>query len=124
MDIVYGAFHLHDPADQRVAYREGGFDTSVAFYPAQRLRSAAAWFLHLVSGGILASPMLCRRAFRESCRPKIRRIVVCHACQAVVTIPLAVADDSALGLACTVNDASGMTFYREPPATAPTPLPT
>ena len=129
-DIVYGAsFISMTLPDQRVAYREGDFDTSatsVAFYPRYGCGAPLPSFSILSASGFSQADALAAALQRQL--PEEDDLTVCHVDtldQAVVTI---YPPDSAIlsqhpkmlaELACIVNDAGGTTLYRKPPANEP-----
>jgi hypothetical protein len=136
-DIPYGASFIDmTQPDQRVAYREGGFDQTVAFYPRYGCESypplpgfsilSADGFsivldgvAHSVSGlsqSALATAAVLGQLGETTCG-------VAKLDEAVVTIPLQLEPDRAQPwpppdtlreLACTVNNADGNTRYLEP----------
>jgi len=115
-DTVYGAsFISMTQPDQRVAYREGSFDPSVAFYPRAGCAAPPPSFSILSAGGFSVSEGLLSNATGQfppetSCGSAPISASVTVALQAPGTLA---------ELACTVNDASGVTYYRKPPAADP-----
>jgi len=120
-DIVYGAsFISMTLPDQRVAYREGGFNTTVAFYPRNGCDPPPAGFSILSAGGFprpdFSQPDVLLAALNGQF-PAETSCGMAALDQAVVTISLQAPTTELTELSCTVNDASGTTFYAEPPAT-------
>jgi hypothetical protein len=123
-DIVYGASLISMTLpDLRVAYREGGFDTSVAFYPRNGCDPPPPGFSILSAGGFSQSDALLAVLQGKLPAEDPTTCGLATLAQTVVIIPLQSPTTRLSEVACTVNNASGMTFYREPPATAPTPTP-
>ena len=125
-DIVYGAsFISMTLPDQRVAYLEGTFDKTAAFYPRFGCDSypPLPGFSILSAGGYLqpgyaqsdlVAAVLQRQLTETSCGVATLDEVVTIPLQPTLQPPASLAE-----LACTVNDTGGTTFYREPPANAP-----
>ena len=68
-DVVYGAsFISMTEPDQRVAYREGGFDETVAFYPRRNCPDPPASFSILSAGGFSAAEAI---ALAEQVPPEL-----------------------------------------------------
>ena len=123
-DIPYGAsFISMTLPDQRVAYREGGFNANIAFYPRQGCDPPPVRFSILSAGGFSQSDALL--AFLQGQLPAEDPATcgVATLDQAVVTIPLQAPTTELTELSCTVNDTGGTTTYSQAPATAPTPTP-
>jgi hypothetical protein len=128
-DLPYGAsFITMTQPDQRVAYREGAFDTSitgVAFYPRYRCGAPLPGFSILSAGGFSQSAALAAALRQELPEEDPTSCVEAKLDEAVVTIPLQPPPDPLQPpdvlkeLACTVTDTGGTTFYREPPANQP-----
>ena len=139
-DIPYGAsFISMTLPDQRVAYREGGFNDKVAFYPRAGCDPPPAGFSILSAGGFpqpdFSQPGVLAVALQPGQFPAETSCGEAKLDEAVVTIPLQ-APDGEVGdagavdggatvtvnlseVACTVTDPDGTTFYTEAPATAP-----
>jgi hypothetical protein len=122
-DIPYGAsFISMTLPDQRVAYHEGG-DFNAAFYPRNNCAPAPPGFSVLSAGGFpppdFSQPAaLLAAASGQFPEEDPTTCGVAKLSEVVVTIPLQ--DPTGLTeLACTVTDAGGTTFYREPPADPP-----
>jgi hypothetical protein len=109
--------------DQRVAYREGGFNANIAFYPRNGCDPPPVRFSILSAGGFSQSDALL--AFLQGQLPAEDPATcgVATLDQAVVTIPLQAPTTELTELSCTVNDTGGTTNYSQAPATAPTPTP-
>jgi hypothetical protein len=126
-DVVYGAsFISMTLPDQRVAYLEGTFDESVAFYPRKGCDPPLPSFSILSASGFSQADV--SAAALQHQLPEEDDLTACRVAtpdQAVVTIPKPDAKAFSQNpkmlaeLACAVNDAGGTTFYRKPPATAP-----
>ncbi|MGB8295750.1 MAG: hypothetical protein WCG85_10020 [Polyangia bacterium] len=124
-DIVYGAsFISMTLPDQRVAYREGAFNASVAFYPRNGCDPPPPAFSILSAGGFpkpdFSQPAVLLAALNGQLPAEDP-----NACgeatldQTVVNIPLQAPADFLTQLDCTVNDGGGTTYYYDPPATSP-----
>jgi hypothetical protein len=127
-DFVYGAsFISMTMPDQRVAYLEGVFDPSVAFYPRNGCDPPPAGFSILSAGGFPPPDYnqtdVLAQALQPGNFPKEDQDTCGVAnLDEVVTIPLLPVLQPPVSLPeliCTVNDTGGGTFYRKPPATAP-----
>jgi hypothetical protein len=115
-DIPYGAsFISMTLPDQRVAYREGGFNDNVAFYPRKGCDPPPANFSILSAGGFSQSDTLL--AFLQGQLPAEDPTTcgVAKLDQAVVTIPLQAPTTELTELSCTANDTSGTPTYAAPP---------
>jgi len=123
LDIVYGAsFISMTLPDQRVAYREGTFDTSatgVAFYPRYGCGAPLPGFSILSAGGFSQSAALAATLQGQLPEEDPTTCVEATLEQAVVTIPLQAPAGLLTQLACGVNDGGGTTYYYKPPATSP-----
>jgi len=112
-DIVYGAsFISMTRPDQRVAFREGAFNDSVAFYPRVGCDPPLPSFSILSAGGF--SPAAALLAVLQGQLPAEDPATcgVAPLADAVITIPL----QNPAGLtelACTSNDSGGTTYYGE-----------
>ncbi len=120
-DMVYGAsFISMTQPDQRVAYREGGFDETVAFYPRRNCPDPPVSFSILSAGGFSAAEAM---ALAEQVPPQLppedpSTCATASPADTVVTIALQ-SPDGLSQLACTANDNGGVTYYREAPSSSP-----
>ncbi|HJX63577.1 MAG TPA: hypothetical protein VJ860_06455 [Polyangia bacterium] len=120
-DIPYGAsFISMTQPDQRVAYREGGFNGNVAFYPRYNCEGPPASFSILSAGGFSQTDALAAALNHELPKEDPTTCNVATLDEALVTIPLhPVSDplqppDFLKELACTVNNTDVSTFYSKP----------
>jgi hypothetical protein len=120
MDIVYGAsFWTMTAPDHRVAYREGGFDSTSAFYP--RAGCAAVprpGFSVLGAGGFTAAAALTAAA-AGMLPPEDPATCSEDSPETAVVSIAAQASTDVTELDCDERTADSSTRYHEPPATAP-----
>jgi hypothetical protein len=120
VDIVYGAsFVTMTAPDQRLAYREGGFDTTAAFYPRNGCGAPLPGFSILAAGGFSAAAGI---AAAETGALPAEDPSTCGQDApdaATVTFPVQAPGTAVGETACVerVDDSSAR--YREPPADAP-----
>jgi len=120
-DLIYGAsFISMTQPDQRVAYREGGFDEAAAFYPRKDCPDPPAGFSILSAGGFLAGEAVAGSLARPVQLPPEDPSTCATAVLAntTVTIPLQ-APANLAQIACTASNTDGTTNYREAPANPP-----
>jgi hypothetical protein len=117
-DVIYGAsFVTMGAPDQRVAYREGGFDTTSAFYPRAGCDPPLPGFSILGAGGFTA-------AAAQAATPGMPPLEAAGTCtgpmpaDTVVTIAAQASTDLA-EIDCDERTADSSVRYHEPPATAP-----
>jgi hypothetical protein len=118
-DVVYGASFLSMTLpDQRLAFREGDFGASVAFYPRAGCPPPAPGFSVLAAGGFSASDAIA--AALEGRLPQQDPATCSETTldQALVSMPLQ-APEGVKQVACKADGVGGTTRYREPPADAP-----
>ena len=115
-DTVYGAsFISMTQPDQRVAYREGDFNPGVAYYPRAGCASPPPSFSILSAGGFSVSDGLLSEVTGQF-PPETS----CGTAPISEPVTVALQDPATLAeLACMVNNASGVTYYRKPPADDP-----
>ena len=125
-DIPYGASFINmNLPDQRVAYLEGTFDQTAAFYPRYGCESSPPppAFSILSAGGYMQPSLSDFVAAALAGQLEETSCGVAKLDEAVVTIPLQMAPDGPQSwpppnalreLACTVNNADGSTVYSKP----------
>ncbi len=112
-DMVYGAsFISMTLPDRRVAYREGGFDPSVAFYPRSGCPGPPKGFSILSAGGFSASDAL-TSALAGQLPSEETAACATSAIDDTLVIPLQ-SPANLTQLACTANDNGGVTYYQTP----------
>jgi len=118
-DVVYGgSFVSMTLPDQRVAFREGEYAESVAFYPRVGCPPPEPGFSVLTAGGFSQADAI---AAALEGRLPAEDPATCGAAtldDAVVSVALQ-APAGVKQLACIADGAGGTTQYREPPAGAP-----
>jgi hypothetical protein len=119
VDVVYGASFLTMTAhDQRVAYREGAFDTNGAFYPRAGCDPPLPGFSILAAGGF--SPQLALAATLAGTLPQEDPATCAQTTPDTTVVDVAArapADVEEVGCAERTDDSSSR--YREPPTDAP-----
>lgn len=117
-DIVYGASFVSMTApDQRIAFREGGFNPSLAFYPRVGCPDPPAGFSILSAGGFSPQEALTSALVGQL---PAENPASCGTAGLEQTILVALQASTDLRqLACTANDSGGVTYYREAPANPP-----
>ena len=125
VDRVFGAsFISMTRPDTRVAYREGAFDETVAFYPRQGcLDDPAAGFSILSTGGFNADTLLGALAAGQlPLAGDFPKEDPATCATAAVSSPVAVQTQPSGNLtqmACTARDSGGVTAYRVAPNNGP-----
>lgn len=118
-DLVYGAsFVSMERPDVRVAYREGGFRASAAFYPRSGCEAPPPGFSLVGAGGFSRADAL---AAVLSGRLPAEDPATCSTApldQGTVRLSLE-APAGLVGVACAFRGGGGGTRYREPPRDAP-----
>jgi hypothetical protein len=102
--------------DQRVAYREGNFDASAAFYPRAGCPAPPPGFSLVAAGGFTAQAALAAALTGRRPAEDVTTCATAALDQAVI-VPLR-APGEIEELACT-RGAGGTTRYRAPPVEAP-----
>lgn len=118
-DIVYGASFVSMTApDVRLAFREGGFDASAAFYPRVDCGAPLPGFSVVAAGGFSAAEAIAAALRGEL--PAQDPATCWERAPESVTIPIPLrAPDSVTAIGCTERRADGSARYREPPMVAP-----
>jgi hypothetical protein len=118
-DVVYGAsFISMTQPDRRLAFREGGFNDGVAFYPRFGCEPPPKGFSLLSAGGFSQTAALVS-ALQGQLPAEDPTTCSVSTLDDTVVIPLQ-APTSLTQLACTSNDSGGVTNYRQAPADGPT----
>ena len=118
-DIVYGAsFISMTLPDRRVAFREGGFNPNVAFYPRAGCEGPPAGFSILSAGGFSPTDAIVN-ALQGQLPAEDPSTCAIASLDDTVVIPLQAPSTGLAELACTANDSGGTTFYIEAPAATP-----
>jgi len=118
-DLVYGAsFVTMTAPDQRVAFSEGTFDPTAAFYPRSGCAPPNRGYSVLTTGGFSAAAGLASAATGQLPAEDPATCAVNEPADAVFDIGLQ-APATLREVACTERTADGSIRYREPPAQAP-----
>jgi hypothetical protein len=118
-DIVYGAsFLTMTSPDQRIAYREGTFDATAAFYPRSGCGAPLPGFSVVAAGGFSAAAGLASAATGQL--PPEDPATCTEAAPGDVLIGIdAHAPAEVQEVSCSERAADGSIRYREPPADPP-----
>jgi len=118
-DRVYGAsFISMTLPDRRVAFREGDFNESVAFYPRQGCADPPKGFSILSASGFTLGSALASLLTGQL--PPESDPGACATATMDDTVVISLQDPTGLSqLACTSNDAGGVTYYRPVPTDPP-----
>ncbi|MEP6652931.1 MAG: hypothetical protein ABJA82_06205 [Myxococcales bacterium] len=119
LDIVYGAsFVTMTAPDQRIAYREGAFDSTTAFYPRSGCGPPLPGFSVLAAGGFSVAAGLTSAVTGQPPAEVPTTCAESAPADAVIAItpqaPLDVQE-----VACSERAADSSVRYREPPEAAP-----
>jgi hypothetical protein len=118
-DIVYGAsFVTMTAPDQRVGFREGGFDATRAFYPRSGCGDPPPGFSVLAAGGFAAADGLASATTGVLPPEDPATCAETAPADAVVSISVA-APPTVRETSCTERSDDSSVRYREPPADAP-----
>jgi hypothetical protein len=116
-DVVYGAsFVSMTQPDQRLGYREGGFDAGAAFYPRSGCPAPPPGFSLLAAGGFTAQAAL-SAALSGTLPAEDPATCATATLDTTVTVAMRAPADVAQ-LACQ-RGSGGTTRYRAPPSDAP-----
>lgn len=117
-DAVYGAsFISMTQPDRRIAFREGSFDPTVAFYPRANCEGPPSGFSILSAGGFTASAALQASVLGQL---PAEDPATCAIAPLNDTISIALQAPGPLSqLACTQVDTDGVSYYRQAPADKP-----
>ena len=119
-DVVYGAsFISMTLPDRRVAFREGAFNASVAFYPRAGCADPPIDFSILSAGGFSQTSALLN-ALAGQLPPEDPSLCATATLDDTIVIPLQ-APAGLSQLACTTNDSGGVTYYQQPATSPPSP---
>ena len=118
-DIIYGAsFVTMTEPDQRVAYREGGFDAASAFYPRAGCDPPTPGFSVLAAGGFTAEAALA--ALLGGGLPQQDPSTCAVSAPTDTTIAIAARPPAEVQeVGCDERTDDSSVRYREPPASAP-----
>jgi hypothetical protein len=118
-DIVYGAsFVSMTLPDQRLAFREGAFNASVAFYPRAGCPDPPQLFSILSAGGFSLADAITAAATGQLPQEDPATCGTATLDQTVVTFAVQ-APDPIKQLRCVPQTADGTTLYRQPPRRSP-----
>jgi hypothetical protein len=118
-DVIYGASFLTMTApDQRVAYREGGFDRASAFYPRSGCDDPLRGFSVLGAGGFTAAAALAATA-AGGLPPEDTETCTEAAPQDAVVSIVARAPGDLAEVGCDERTVDSTTRYHEPPVNMP-----
>ncbi|HEX4406186.1 MAG TPA: hypothetical protein VH560_15215 [Polyangia bacterium] len=117
-DIIYGASFLTMTApDQRVAYREGAFNTTGAFYPRAGCGAPPPGFSIVAAGGF--TPMSALTATLAGTLPQEVPATCAEEPSATIVDVTAQAPSVVDEVGCDERTDDGSSRYREPPVDAP-----
>ncbi|MCX5746216.1 MAG: hypothetical protein NT062_27380 [Proteobacteria bacterium] len=118
-DVIYGAsFVSMTQADQRVAFREGGFSLAAAFYPRSGCGEPLPAFSIVAAGGFSVADAIAATARGELPAEDPASCSERTPAEAVVTIPVRPPAEVA-EVGCEERRADSSIRYREPPVDAP-----
>jgi hypothetical protein len=117
-DLVYGAsFSSMTTPDQRLAFREGAFNSSAAFYPRAGCGAPPPGFAIVTAGGFSASEAIAASLRGELPREDPATCTEVKPEVATITVSLSSTPPAAVReTACTERLVDSSTRYREPPA--------
>jgi hypothetical protein len=118
VDILYGAsFARMTEPDRRVAYREGSFDATSAYYPRAGCGGPPPGFSIVGAGGFTVAAGLAASAAGKL---PAEDPAACFAAAVATTVDLVARASSEIeGVGCEERALDGTTRYHEPPATVP-----
>lgn len=122
-DVVYGAsFVTMTAPDQRVAYREGDFDATGAFYPRQGCDPPPRGFSVLAAGGFSAAAATAATLAGQLPAEDPATCAQAAPADAPITVPLQTTADALAAVrevSCVERTADSSIRYRQPPDAEP-----